>query len=329
MKKSFFLLLSLAIALFSCKKNVDTANAPDSKNEILNFASISAMQNRITEIKILKKQKEAAILEKVLLRNNLDAPSPNKIEEYKKVDLTNLKKNEVLEDLKFYHTERLKSIYELRKEINFTSIQSIAEEINSLKLLNPSESEALYNKYSQVLKKNQFCTSPIFNSEESNVINSQGQVMIESKLNNPIKNDQGASSRIVTEGILANNGIYAITWHAGVDDNVFGSPTQRFTQLASYINLGGGYIQNNSWFYPQAGSFADFQSPGGPTIDIGIVPFIQGAGSVVINNGESNFFTNWFPYYATPPSHSSKVSGDFVTILYGQFITISGSVNFW
>ncbi|OEK09689.1 hypothetical protein A8C32_13390 [Flavivirga aquatica] len=47
----------------------------------------------------------------------------------------------------FYHTEKLKAIYEIRSELNFISIQSIADEINYLKLLNPNKHKHLFNEY--------------------------------------------------------------------------------------------------------------------------------------------------------------------------------------
>ncbi len=59
----------------------------------------------------------------------------------------------LISELKKFHTSRLTEIYNMREAINFTSIQSIVDEINSLKLISPEDAKTLYEKYSDNLEK--------------------------------------------------------------------------------------------------------------------------------------------------------------------------------
>ncbi len=295
------------------------------ENKILSFSSTAAMQLKIDEINSLEKKKELEVQQKLLDRNKLSNPILSDLELYKKNKFSNLNKSEIINDLKFYHNERLRVIYELRNELKFTSIQSIADEINSLKLLNPDKSNALFDKFSLLLERTEFCISTIFGKNESSVISTTGEIEINGK--KILMNDKAQSGIQSTyEGILVNNGIYAITYAAGVNKNILGDNTQRFTQFASFVNFGAGFVLYPSWFYRGIDANAVFKTD----VITEPVPFLNYYGEISTNLASSDFLTIWSPLFSTPPYiQASRASGTFITILNGQFVTLSGSQIIW
>ncbi|QOG03661.1 hypothetical protein [Flavobacterium sp. MDT1-60] len=153
MKKSI-LLATFCVALFSCSSD-DTSTKTDSslkKDEIFNFQSYEGMDKKIDEISEIKTQLEKSIAEKHI--SKVDNSSKNNSEDA------------ILESVKNYHKEKLNNIYALRKQTNFTSIQSIADEINFLTLIDSIKSDALFEEYKKYLIRDKYEVKTILKIEQ-------------------------------------------------------------------------------------------------------------------------------------------------------------------
>lgn len=324
MKKLFyystFFLLLLSI---SCNNDDLSVKSEVSETQVLDFSSENEMKEKSAEINQFKKNKENQIVNKIFKNINLE------VFEDKETSISNsntkIDDKTILENLKFYHTERLNSIYEERIYFNFTSIQSIADEINSLKLLNPERAEILYNKHEQFLHKSDYLTSTIFVNELSNVINTTGKVTINGKefLKNNSTSNRFVRMTDIKEGILTTNGQYTITWHVGISEHrgdIGNTYYGNFAQLGSYVNSGYGFILYPSWFSVTADSEARFSAPA--TMAYRTVKFQSGYGSVLFNEDVNSWSRDyWNKQFFT----EGKITGNFATNINGNVIYLSSS----
>ncbi|MEG2101066.1 MAG: hypothetical protein RRY99_06110 [Flavobacterium sp.] len=162
--KKIYLLAILCIVITSCSTDdakIESTISANEKKEIFNFSSFELMNQKINEINILKEEMEKSTSQKYTTNQSI------------------LSENEILTNLKNYHTDRLNDIYTLRKKVNFMSIESIADEINSLKIVDPDKSNELFLKYEQFLTKNKFQITTIFKNGIGNVTNEHGKVLID------------------------------------------------------------------------------------------------------------------------------------------------------
>jgi len=181
--KKCSVLFVFVLMMLSCSNDADINMKSNNylESQILEFSSSEQMDLRISEVFALKQEKEAIIVEKILQENNRAKQNS------KDISISNSEANDidyaaVRGAVEFYHKERLNSIYELRRELGFTSLQSIADEINSLKLLDPKKSIAIYEKHSGVLNKSGYETYSVFGELLANVLNSKGQVIVNDEL---------------------------------------------------------------------------------------------------------------------------------------------------
>jgi hypothetical protein len=140
---------------------------------VLEFTSLEKMQEKIDDIMMLKEINEAAIIQKLNYNVNNSDCQPKTFND------KGLTYEIIKNDLELYHREKLEGIYSLRKQLGFTSLQSIADEINSLKLLNPSKADYLFGKYSKLLKKSKFYVITSYGDIISNVLNVEGEVKVQ------------------------------------------------------------------------------------------------------------------------------------------------------
>lgn len=206
--------LTLTVSLylfFSCSNDVSEEVSQSKKGElnVMNFVSTKIMHDKIDEIIAFNERKQ----------NQADLEFINyKLSDKEKKGLN---ENEILVfALKKYHSNILKNIYQLRKEINFVSIKSIADEINSLKLINPEKAINLQKKYKLYLTEFQDLTTTIFDDRLSNIINLNGEVLVNGSkvvLNKNEKNIYGKYVRdeLVNSGIAATSGDWTVYYSAG------------------------------------------------------------------------------------------------------------------
>jgi hypothetical protein len=343
--KKIFLSAVIALTFFSCSKDNEETSVASKQPEkaVLKFANEKEMQSKITEIEAFKNQQETEITQKILDRKHMIAPNPNDIENLKQVSLKDLDQNAIMEDLKFYHNLKLNAIYEERAHFGFTSIQSIADEINSLKLLNPAKADDLYTQYNSLLNKNEFETSTTFSKEKSLIINKKGVLLLNDKsvAENYLKiNSNEAFKTAIKSGILATgyNNFMIITYQAGFefgsasiisgyDSN--GNPIYAFVTtitpyngLYSYVLSQTGYVFYPCYFYTNPSSVAHYsvycQSPN--------LTFLSGYGTSV-----EWFAGTYIPTYYCPNSNNNvngNVSGNFAIPVGSGFLWASGSKTF-
>jgi hypothetical protein len=332
MKKLLNVALVFAILFTSCKKETQPFTETVAKEKISNFASI---QTKIAEVSKFKKEQESQIMAKILKRRNLSAPLMN---DFKPVGNTNRAINEadLLEDLQFYHTERIKVIYAERMNFNFTSIQSIADEINSLKLLNPVKADELFAKYKSLLLKNEYEISSVFNNTMASVISDKGELLLENKniAANFLKKEKvdNASARVLKSGFVASgyNEFIKIAYTTDIYEliefipNVPNSAVYYFrpqTTLGCYVLSPNGYVLYNCYFYTGAGSRADFYKG---CSSFQRVAFSSGIGSLVHTDGFYQQYNNSCAIeYVT-----GVVSGSFAVPAGSTLLWVSGSATF-
>ncbi len=351
--KSYLLTALFAVTLISCSK--DDANTTDTASEsgVLSFNSDKEMQDKIAEIEAFKSTEEQQILQQILRRNNLSAPTLADSKNASSKQLTEADKAEVLEEVKFYHQEKLKSIYAERARFGFTSIQSIADEINSLKLINSAKSNQLYDSYKSLLTKNEYEISTIFDKNISIVTNKKGELFLKSKdiskkylINNTNAKATFIGNLYTKQGVvtIGHNGFIQITHHSYIRrtegkvymGDFFNPETQQMepmyrydlvdtpsNKLACYVFSNVGYVSYPCYFFTNANSFATFNGNAGVSMNNQTVPFPVGTGKEIDFYGTGT-------YYANQPNITGSVSGNFAVPVAGtsNFLWVSGSKTF-
>jgi hypothetical protein len=265
--KNFYLFAFISLIIVSCSENEVTPESISSAKKeisIMEFSSEKDMEYKIEEIISLKNQKEKVVLNtfKNMTNSKTRILGQSNVSEQKAIQ-----NNLILEDLKLFHKEKLKSIYELRRELNFTSIQSIADEINSLIIVDPSKAKILSSKFERFLTKNIVEIETIFDDWNANVINDKGEVLVEGKLIDLKKYAPKSSTarylgdESIRTGIAANSGNYFVYFFAGreVHKNFIGVRYFKyFTQLKSFVSTSNGLVATPSTFTVNSGSIAGF-----------------------------------------------------------------------
>lgn len=242
------------------------------------------MEEKIDEISAIKAQLEKSIAEKYISKND--------------TILKNNFEDAMLESVKNYHKDKLNYIYDLRTKRNFTSIQSIADEINSLKLIDSIKSDNLFKKYENFLRKDKYEIRTIFENRTANVINSKGQVMIDGKTQDfKIPISKSSSGRYVYDEsvrtakvAIFSNGYNFIEYSAGREKHkdTFGRTFFRyFTEFKSYVNTRRGLVLYPAIFNIDSSSIAGFsQSGDNPFGDFAFsMQYPSGSGDSVRNTG--------------------------------------------
>lgn len=341
--KSLFVVVILAAFTTSCTKEDQVSSNEVQNQNVLHFASEEEMQAKIAEIEIFRKNQEEQICQKMLLHNNV---TPPKLEDFKKAtknEVTEAEKTKILEDIKFYHQLKLKAIYAERTHFGFTSIQSIADEINFSKLIDPNKSNELFENYKSLLVKNEFETKSIYTKSVSTIINKNGEFFLKDKnlASNYLKKDKisNTADKSISAGYLATgyNEFIVITYGTDVEYTsntrlvqLQGGGTMVYTDylfkpsttLSCFVNSAYGYVLYPCYFNVVPNSYAIFNI-GSTTVTLG---FSSGYGNY------TRVVANQYAYNLSNFSESVRgsVSGTFAVPVAGtsNFLWVSGSKNF-
>lgn len=352
--KQFKKLITTALiigTLVSCTKEetlVDKTQITTEKS-FLSYSSEKEMYDKIIEIEAYKNAQEKIIEQKILTRNNLEAPTLADAKNVLNKELTEVDKARVLEDVKFYHQQKLKAIYAERAHFGFVSIQSIADEINFLKLIDINKSNQLYQSYKSFLVKNDLQTSTLFNKRMANVISSKGEVFLQNKevsknyLKQETTKNATAGKQSLKSGWLANgyNDFFVVTYSADADiftrSYLIDLPKEQgggvvprtdaiwkpSTTLSSFVLSPYGYVLYSGYFYVTPNSMAVFTDGNNSQT----INFLTGAGTFMLNEGVESFFR--IPTTMNV-NVSGYVSGKFAVPLAGTpyFLWIDGTKTF-
>jgi len=295
MKKFIGSLLLLSVLFTSCSSdNSDIENSSlNESNRMLSISSLGDVESTLDEIESLKNEKEQIIL--------------SSIKRKKPSDVT-------MEDLNFYHKLRLESIYELNSELGYVSLQSIVDELNSLKQLDSNKEKALYSLHKEHIAKNDFGYKSIYGVGTSLLINRGLDINVEGIVYNlkDIESNNSFSSAqkgdvvdVDYEGILSGSTAnYAITWHVGTHyisgflGSELGSNNRAFNSLGSYVNVGFGYQSYPSLFFTSPDSRSYFT-------DGSSLNYPVGYGAHITQKGVKRSLTNIKTFSST------NVSGTF------------------
>ncbi len=323
--KSYLVLALITLLTFSCSKDEVETIETVQEIQVLEFDSKVALEQEIDQVLEFKKRQELSISKKLFgesLKNfDFSAKQPD-VEKEEKIN-----QDVLFESVKLYHQEKLNAVYELRKEKNFTSIQSIADEINFLALINPKKAGKLTNKFQNLLVKTKFGTSTIFDDRKANVINTDGEVFVNGQKQETATSVQMKNSARIKEGVLAysTDNIFAVTWHTGARRD---SGERIFTKLGGWIILNGVSYPFATAFNPRSDSYSRIRSINadglcGPTLRT--LKYASGFGPVVEIAQTISYAICRDAYYP----QQGKVSGDFATVLAnGQILRASGTAAY-
>ncbi len=328
---AFFILL-----IYSCSNEESISyNEEASTENILNFASEKEMEAKIKEIQNFKQNQEKVIMQKILDKHNLTAPTLEGIKRLEVVDASKIDETTLLEDVKFYHNLKLEAIKEERAYFGFTSIQSIADEINFSKLLNPEKSNQLFESYRNKLNRNEYHTSPKQGNNISNVINSKGKTYINGESNYfEVQNDSEISripnQEYTEQGVLAtypnlpgpvtSDPFFYVVWFSGYSNNIL------FTQIASYVKINSQLQPYPMYYFINENSKAYFNPYNNCNAGILSLDFHSGANTFITVNYGSSPLGCSFPSYEA--SITGQVGGAFAAQLGASWVSFIGADQF-
>lgn len=227
--------------------------------------------------------------------------------------------------LKSYHEEKIRNIYKLRKELNFTSIQSIADEINSLILLDKKKADQLFLKHQIFLIKKATGVETIF-YQGSDFVNTEGEILIKGEELILEKKEVSLTRKYISDeavknGLVGSSEDFYVYYSAGRERhrNSIGAKFFRyFTELKSFVMTANGLVSCPSNITLQSGSIAGFaQSGSNPFSDYAFsYPYIASGRHV---GGKMN--TAYVPV-------GGRIIGTFSTTIGTRVITFSQDIKY-
>jgi hypothetical protein len=323
-KTNLVLLLTLLV-LTSCTNE-------DIQNDKIIDKPVESIQNRINTQFLIVNELNSNYEKQ--LNNDFfkDVNSKELLEKVnsKQINETVISNKEVINSLVKYHYKRLLNIKKIRKKLGFISIQSIADEINSLKILDKELSNKLFEENSNFLVNGNFQVLPKLSNDLAMITDKEGyiyNVKDAGKMNfNTLDNTQNrVVNRHLSEDILVQNGLYAVTWHAKYSEKggIYLDFSNKFkieTQINTYINFNGTYVLFPSLISISDNSFfAFFKNNLWLTQDMKTLKFASG----MWVTGTSEVFTS-----GTNSYHSLRdgyINGNFATVLNNQVLLLSAN----
>lgn len=343
--KKILNLLAISFLVTSCTKEDLTS---ENKTIESRFNSIEQVEVKISEIEAFRNNQDNSINQNLFQFDKFT----NENSHNNKKELSKSDEKSIIDHVSQYHQAKLNAIYEERNHFGFTSIQSIADEINFLKLLNREKSNQLFEQYKKFLTKDELITTTIFNNHYAVLINTNGELLINKtniasqlikKSSKTSSTNKSLSSNIFATGY---NGFIKITYSTDLEYSTF-SYIERYetaydvngnwisipiyktvntykpsTLLSNFVLSPYGYVLYNCYFYTNPNSYATF-NVSNRTHTLG---FASGIGNYVINNGG----TFGYDTYNTPESVSGFVGGNFAIPIAGtsSFLWVAGQQNF-
>jgi len=212
--------LVLLLLIVSCNKNdTELITEKETSLEVLEFFTVEELEEKEIEYRSLRNEVYSDLSKDFLNEiDDMQLAYEKSSAEAKKTYEKSVAEENFLAVLNDFHSNRLAKIYELRKTINFVSIQSIVDEINSLKLNSPEKSEALYKKYSK------------------NITYNDGIAVVENYIANP--NITNANGVLLFDGYDVN----LLTKEEESNDNIISTKTPVFDSENANIVSGGTYV---------------------------------------------------------------------------------------
>ncbi|SHM71405.1 hypothetical protein [Flavobacterium chilense] len=310
MKRIYFIAM-LCMALVSCNNeeqlSAESNSLAEKELNVMGFSSEEKMEEKINEIVAIKSEYQRKVLADF---NRQEALKGYNVRNKSTSDSDIKERNEAIyNSLKVYHNLVLSSIYELRKQLKFTSIQSIADEINSLNAVDPEKAVYLTKTYRDLLIKDLKIgvVSTIFDGRTSNVLNADGIVLINGKKMDydeyfSVPGEKNNTRRYVRDEAVAGSVAaisrdYKAFYSAGreIHRNDFGVKFFRyFTELKTFSGFSPmpeSFVECPSTFTVDPSSVAGFALSN--TVAIGdysfTYPYISGSGvSVRYTGGKIN-----------------------------------------
>lgn len=276
--KTLAVITAIITSTISCTKDTDNSveqTQNNSEKSVLSFTSEKEMYDKIAEVETFKKTQEQEILQKFLVRNNSSTPTLADAKNASNKELTEANKAKILEDVKFYHQEKLKAIYAERAHFGFTSIQSIVDEINFSKLINHQLYESLINNNKALIYEYNNQYHSIY-GKISNILTLNHKIFISKKeldldkfksynglFNNELTNRIDMNSGIVCSGY---NNFISITYRCTFEESYLtefsGSKPKAETMvensLSCFVYSSSGYVLYPCYFFTDSTSKANY-----------------------------------------------------------------------
>lgn len=336
--KKIILTLTIVFCLFSCSTDdsVEAIAEVQTSNEtqVLEFASIKEMEAKIEEVKVYNDAVEGQLVAKYFTPNQ-NVSIDNAANKSLRVLSDDLKDN-VLEELYAYHSAKLEAIYESRRHFNSTSIQSLADEINSLRLINPDAADKLLKDYSEFIVMNGYLAKARNYDYVSSILEPNGKILIDGvelvieELQNK-ENANRSSEIILNQGWVTSgyDDFLVVTFNCSIfkvflDDynystNQPGVSVIVKNALAGYVRVSpGNYVLYPCYFAPNSST---------NNANYGVNLFSETTFPTGYSSSGYDYDTKW-EFFTSLPNISSAhgvIGGDFYfPTTNGQILTVSG-----
>lgn len=269
----YFTIIIAAIvlaSLFSCEK--DPIESSD-RIAVQSFASEQDLLAATSEVDLLRLELEEEIRNEILRHTVSDVPTKQDVLSMSSASSSD---EELKRALLQYHSMKIDAIHKERNERQFTSIQSIADEVNSLKIIDFEKHEALLVKYHEFLTTDKYGVITRFQQTGlSNMINTSGELLVEGQ-NVALESENNPTPlkayRYVDNGTVAMSpdGKFVIVYQTGQNTrqgNWLSKRTVLYTKLTSYLWIENNYYNYPAWFFTDPESFASWSSETYYTID--------------------------------------------------------------
>lgn len=296
-RKAILLIPILVSSLFlSCEKENQSQSAHQEplSTEAFNFSTLEEVSIKQNEFK-----------------NYIEKAEQELSEKFSSESSSELLSKDIFDQLKSFHENRLDLIYRLRKELDFVSIQSIADEINSLKVISLSDSIDLFEEYSEFLENFDGIVSTKENISFPDITNKNGDLFLNnhdinevSTIDGEVINGKSAKVNALsyrngffTKDFTTSSGVkvqFVIEWRAGrtYHTDFFGIRKYgSYTKYISYVKIPNSASVlttvplPSTIFKPSSSSMALFSNETHPLLgEYWDVSFPSGSSSWVVEN---------------------------------------------
>lgn len=299
--------------LLGCEKETEDVK---SSSSALAFDSLDDLEKELGRVVAIQKQQEESLREVIL-------------------DYSSNREQGVIETLALYHNERLKLIRNRQNEHNFKGIQNIADELNSLRVVDPIQYNELFEEYRDFLISNEFGVLTVFDKDLGYLISTDGELFVNGD-NVAVANAIPQKALIVgAADIVAQttpSGVYnqyefVVTFAAGVNqvkEHLF-KRSEVFTALHSYLKFSNQYYQYPCWFVVHAGSYARFA---GHNYCFPVTVPFQSGSYVTSTHASVELKNNCENFYSKTLVPTGVIGGTFSTLINGQPLVMSGTQTF-
>ncbi|OEK09686.1 hypothetical protein A8C32_13375 [Flavivirga aquatica] len=188
------------------------------------------------------------------------------------------------------------------------------------------------------MTKDEFLVYPIVNSKIAEILNTKGEYLLNDEEISVLMNNQNSKNKNrdpidLKSGVLANNGQFTVTYHAGwrsggtsINDTDF-----LYSELKSFLTIGDTYLPYPCSFFASPDSKSTFHKSAFEAVaNLGVrkVVSFRSFNVGVSSLNEVPYFSYYNGSYNSLSYARGHITDTFIFPVSGGAVTITGSVNF-